>query len=199
MNKKVTDVLNKNKYEYLQKIFILMLFVLYVLILTWGILLKFQFDVSRLQNVDRHLELVTKPFFLKDSQKQKFDILANILAFIPFGVYLMALRNKMNRGLHTALCAAAMMLTSFLYEYIQFVYGIGCSDINDCICNTLGGVIGIIIYYIVYAVLRKRTNTIITAAACVFTVISAAVLAFTVMTDSSDELYKRVMNTLQHL
>ena len=185
--------------EYKKRIFILMLLVLYLLALSWGILFKFQLDICKLRNANKHLKIITNPFFLKDGKTHKFDVLANIIAFIPFGIYLSALRVKINRVLHTSLCIAGMLAVSMSYEYIQFVYKIGCTDVNDCISNTLGGAVGVALYYIIYAVFRKKTNAVICAAGSISTVIAAAVITYSVTTGTSSSMQSRILSLLQQL
>ena len=44
------------------------------------------------------------------------------------------------------------------FEIIQFVLAIGRSDFTDILANTLGGVIGIGIYQLLFKLLKHRTN-----------------------------------------
>jgi glycopeptide antibiotics resistance protein len=47
------------------------------------------------------------------------------------------------------------------FEIIQFVLAIGRSDFTDILANTLGGVIGIGIYQLIFKLLKHRTNIFI--------------------------------------
>lgn len=79
-----------------------------------------------------------------------FNILGNVLAFVPFGVFLSALTN------HRYNCREMMFLTldlSLAIEVLQLISKVGSFDIDDIILNTLGGVLG---YFIFYLVMKKR-------------------------------------------
>ncbi|MBZ6006972.1 VanZ family protein [Paraclostridium bifermentans] len=44
---------------------------------------------------------------------------------------------------------------SLLFEVTQFIFGLGASDITDLINNTLGGAIGILIYFILIKIFKS--------------------------------------------
>jgi glycopeptide antibiotics resistance protein len=80
------------------------------------------------------------------------NLLGNILIFIPLGIYFALFRKD-------AKISANMLfvfLTSLSVEIIQFVLGIGASDIDDIILNCLGGFIGIMIYKGLARFLKKE-------------------------------------------
>ena len=58
---------------------------------------------------------------------------------------------------------------TLVFESIQFVLAIGISDITDIIANTLGGVIGIGIYELLFKVLKHRSYKFINLFALVLT------------------------------
>ena len=65
---------------------------------------------------------------------------------------------------------------SFIYEIIQFIFAIGASDITDLISNTLGGIIGIALVYVLSIVLKDKTHKILNRIAMVCTVLVVAIL-----------------------
>ena len=65
---------------------------------------------------------------------------------------------------------------SLAYEIIQFIFAIGASDITDLISNTLGGIIGIALVYVLSIVLKDKTHKILNRIAIVCTVLVVAFL-----------------------
>ena len=57
------------------------------------------------------------------------------------------------------------------YEIIQFIFAIGASDITDLISNTLGGIIGVALVYVLSIVLKDKTHKILNRIAMVCTVL----------------------------
>lgn len=77
------------------------------------------------------------------------NIFGNILAFAPFG-FIVPLINKKH------IKACKIIVLSFLFsltiETIQLIFKVGTFDVDDMLLNTLGGLLG----YIVYKILRKK-------------------------------------------
>ena len=153
-----------------------MLFAVYLIALIWAILFKFKIDLSSLNS---QRTLILKPFFLKENHLNKSDFYSNIAAFVPYGIYVSALKRESKTCVNVLISVIVMFATSLFFETSQYIFKIGCSDINDLISNTFGGIIGVVIYYILYLVFRKHTNTVInisaalcTAAAVVFVIVS---------------------------
>lgn len=72
-----------------------------------------------------------------------YNIMGNIIMFIPLGFFIPFLfesGNKFNKVLLYSLCA------SITIEMIQLLTSINITDIDDVIFNTLGGVIGLVMY-----------------------------------------------------
>ena len=70
----------------------------------------------------------------------------------------------------------SVLSISLAYEQIQFIFAIGASDITDLICNTLGGLIGIALVYVLSLVLKDKTNKILNRIALVCTILVVAFL-----------------------
>lgn len=60
----------------------------------------------------------------------------NILWFVPFGMYLRL------RGLPIWKAILLTAALSTLIELLQFVFGTGCTELEDVLLNTAGGAIG---------------------------------------------------------
>ncbi len=63
----------------------------------------------------------------------------------------------------------SIMGVTLVFEFIQFVFAIGRSDITDILANTLGGTIGIGIYELLFKILKHRTNKFINLFALLLT------------------------------
>jgi glycopeptide antibiotics resistance protein len=114
------------------------LFAAYILILVWLVLFKFSYDpLTVIQNSQiRKLNLV--PF----AWARESEMIANIVAFIPFGVML----GVNFKPLTVKQKIAAIFAFSLALEAIQYALAIGVSDITDLIMNTLGGLVGLTAY-----------------------------------------------------
>ncbi len=98
------------------------------------------------------------------------NVLGNIVIFIPLGIYLQVFkRNK--SGLKSMLAISAL---SLLIEVTQFTFGIGGSDIDDLLLNSLGGLMGICIYKCIARLLKDegRIKTMIAIGSCLIGVLS---------------------------
>lgn len=84
----------------------------------------------------------------------------NIEIFIPLGAYLSLFRA--NKKVITNLIF--IFIVSLLIETIQGLFGIGASDIDDIILNSVGGLIGILGYKFLLFIVRdyKKVRTAIT-------------------------------------
>ena len=160
----------KRKENYLTKV----LFIFYILALIWIILFKMQFSFKGLVT-SRSINLI--PFgesMMVNGMIDVKEIIANVLIFIPFGIYISMLKSewtfikKVGSG----------FIISFAVEILQFIFAIGASDITDIIGNTLGGIIGIGIFYAFYKVFREKAIKIINVVALIFTVLISAGIGF---------------------
>ncbi len=71
-------------------------------------------------------------------------LVGNVLAFIPLGIFIPVLTgNKLFSGLKVFLLS---LLLSLGYEVTQLVTGMGIFDVDDLMLNTLGGLIGYIVF-----------------------------------------------------
>ncbi len=132
------------------------LFAVYLLILTWIILCKMQTDFVQLGKMQyRNINLI--PFagsLVKNGKTDISEILLNIAAFIPFGVYISMLCERWGflKKVIPVLCV------SLTYEVLQYTFGIGASDITDLLGNTFGGVIGIAFYMVLTKLFQNCSN-----------------------------------------
>lgn len=80
------------------------------------------------------------------------NTLGNIAIFLPLGYLLPILTKKIDNIYKVFLISISV---SIVFESLQYIFYLGSLDIDDVILNTLGGVIGYIIYYFI----RKLTTT----------------------------------------
>ena len=83
------------------------------------------------------------------------EVFGNIVLFIPLGMYLqmfMSNKNILN-------CIMMICSISLGVEITQYILGIGHTDIDDVILNTIGGLCGVLIYRIIYFVLKEENKT----------------------------------------
>ncbi len=80
------------------------------------------------------------------------NLFGNILCFVPFGLFLPFINEKMRSGLKVALLSLEF---SLIVETLQLIFKVGSFDVDDLILNTLGGIIG----YVMYKAVMKTVNT----------------------------------------
>lgn len=142
------------------------LLTVYLILLTWVVLFKMRTSLGDLGEF-RRLNLIPygKPAVV-NGQLDLSEIVYNIAAFVPVGIYVSMLRPRW-RFPGKILPAAGI---SLVYEILQYILGIGASDITDWIHNTLGGLLGVLIYLLAVRILGKQTDRIIVIFAGICTV-----------------------------
>lgn len=79
------------------------------------------------------------------------NILGNIAIFIPLGIYTSLLLKK-----NIWISVLIGFSVSLLFEIIQFASGCGAADIDDVILNSLGTIIGVLLYTYALSKLDKK-------------------------------------------
>ncbi len=103
------------------------------------------------------------------------NVFGNILIFIPFGIYLqLYLKDK-----SILKSFVITLISSVIIEVVQFAFGIGIADIDDVILNTVGGLIGILIYKILVLVFKSddSVENLIICMVAVFAVLYVVIMA----------------------
>ena len=156
------------------------LFVLYLLALTWIILFKLQLSFQNLPEF-RSINLI--PFgssTIINGELDFSEIIGNLLAFVPFGIFVCVLGQRKS----FVKMAIPIFLTSLLYEIIQYVFANGGSDITDLIANTLGGVMGIGLFFILLKAFREKTYKIINIASLIAAILLIALIILLFLANS---------------
>lgn len=150
---------------------IALLFAVYLVLLVWAVLWKLH--VPFIGNDEmRGIKLV--PFVRGGGfgQSAPREVLANLVLFVPFGVYLGALA----RGLAWWKAAAVVCAASLGLESAQFVLAAGSSDVTDVIVNTAGGIVGLAVVAVVRERVRSRILVPVLAVATLLALLGVAVV-----------------------
>lgn len=149
------------------------LFLFYLILLTWIILFKMQVSLSAFGHL-RSVNLIPYGASVITNGKADFDeIFENILAFLPVGVYVSMLKPEWS-FLKRLLPAFGI---SLFYEIMQFVLAVGASDITDLINNTLGGIIGIVIFALLQKIFGEKTVKVLLFSAALCTILLVLLIA----------------------
>lgn len=80
------------------------------------------------------------------------NLLGNIVAFMPFGALI---RWVINRKIRWFQAMGYTFLFSLCVELLQLVAKVGVFDVDDLILNTLGGLLGFWVYYLLLLINRR--------------------------------------------
>lgn len=131
-------------------------FVFYILFLLWNILFKYvtPWDLfSSERVVYRGINLI--PFNdIMEGNYNQLDVIGNIILFVPLGIYasMFFKEAKIYKNI------GVIVLISLVFEVSQYIFAIGASDITDIITNTVGGIIGIGLYFIIKKIFREDSK-----------------------------------------
>ena len=122
--------------------------VLFVLYLSYLIYLTFFDHFYGRDVIHRSINIV--PFktivkFLTSSYNWNvilINIAGNIAAFVPMGFLLPIILNRLNSVLRVLI---AVLSATLSIEILQYIFGVGATDIDDIILNVFGGTIGYLI------------------------------------------------------
>ena len=155
------------------KVISCIVFGVYLLLLTWLVLFKFAFAIEEIPHL-RQLNLI--PFLYETSVKPIMhikEVVYNILVFVPAGVYFTAFlgERKWWKGI------GASFLISLSFEIIQWIFSIGVSDITDLLGNTLGGVLGTLLFVLFGKILSKKRMRVINVVGAAVEIVGIALLS----------------------
>ena len=145
----------------------------YIFLLTWLVLFKFAFTIEEIPHL-RQLNLI--PFHYETSVAyitHMKEVIYNILIFVPAGVYFTAFLGKRKWWLGIG----ASFLISLSFEIIQWIFSIGVSDITDLLGNTLGGVLGTLLFVLLGKILSKKRMRVINVVGAAVEIVGIALLS----------------------
>ena len=143
---------------------LLVVFGIYLALLVWCILFKFALRPEEIPHL-RGINLI--PYaasVVVNGKVQISEIIENMLVYPDSEI-----QNRI-------LLASGL---SLFFEVTQYIFAIGASDITDVIDNTLGAVIGILLYMGMKKIWKEKTGKIITILGAVLEVLFLALLFFT--------------------
>jgi glycopeptide antibiotics resistance protein len=73
------------------------------------------------------------------------NIFGNIIAFMPFGMLMPRLSERANNWFFVTVLAFGL---SLVVEVIQLIGRFGCFDVDDLLLNTIGGLLGYLIFLV---------------------------------------------------
>ena len=129
------------KSKTIQKIITVILLIIYIIALIYIILFKYSpvsFFAEYWELSSNAIGVISFNPFDMDLK----DMFLNLIAFMPFGVYLEILHPERKMLLKVL----PVFLTSLIFEILQYILGIGISDLWDLITNTAGGFLGMFLY-----------------------------------------------------
>lgn len=117
------------------------LFVIYLAALLWILVLKLGVQFSYMGNRNVNLIPFSEPL-ISNSKIDFSEMILNAVIFVPLGIYAGVLFKLWSFGRNVFL----FFLISLICEGLQFILRVGAFDITDIITNTLGGIIGLMIF-----------------------------------------------------
>lgn len=144
---------NTRHYKNNQDKFTYVLFIIYLISLFWILLLKLGVRFSNGGNRSVNLIPFSEPLIL-NGRIDFGEMILNVVVFIPLGIYAGVLYGSWTFGKKLLL----FFLVSFVVEGLQFILAIGAFDITDIITNTLGGIVGLIIFKAIEAVSKSSVK-----------------------------------------
>ena len=133
------------------KMLVPVMFVLYLLALTWVIVFKANRDLLIYGGEPEYRQISFYLFF------NGRETLLNIAAFVPAGLFLMLLSPRIKKLAVGIGCFAL----SLAFEVAQYALMVGTSDLTDLITNTLGGFVGIAVFCLCQHVWHEKTRSIL--------------------------------------
>jgi glycopeptide antibiotics resistance protein len=124
------------------------LLILYLVALCWILLLKLGVQFSYMEERRANLTPFSGPLLSGEN-------ILNVVIFVPLGIYIGILFERWNVGKKLLL----FFLLSLAVEGLQYILRIGAFDVTDIATNTLGGVIGLLLFTGIEKAFNNRDKT----------------------------------------
>jgi glycopeptide antibiotics resistance protein len=130
------------------------LFTVYLAALCWILLFKLGVQFSYMGN--RSINLIPfRTVLIGNGEIDVPEIILNVLIFVPLGVY----AGMLYSGWTFIRKIFSFFLVSLIIEGLQFILGAGAFDTTDLITNTLGGLVGLMIFTAIQKAFNNRYKT----------------------------------------
>jgi glycopeptide antibiotics resistance protein len=140
---------NNSKVNNVTKRLTTVLFIIYLIALCWILLFKLGVRFSYMENRNVNLIPFREPLILSGEN------ILNVVVFVPLGIYAGVLFTRWRFGKKLFF----FFFISLLVEALQFILAVGAFDSTDVITNTLGGIIGLMLF----EAIEKAFNNSVTA------------------------------------
>ena len=161
-----------------QKTMSCIVFGIYAVLLVWLVLFKFAVGLSEFPSM-RSINWI--PFhYDTETNTHLSEVLYNIAVFVPLGVGVQMFFGHWS----VAKKCLPIFATSLLLEAVQFAFAIGASDITDLIGNTLGGLIGIGLCFVMKKVMPKKHISVINTVGFVIEIAAVGLLVLLLAANS---------------
>ena len=128
------------------------LFIIYLIAVFEIIVFKLELPFSNIGNL-RSINLIPFNESLILNGKIDFsEIIMNMVIFMPLGIYVEIIFSKWS----TTKKFSIFFIISLVCEILQYIFALGASDITDIINNTLGGIIGFLIFKVIVRIFNNR-------------------------------------------
>ncbi|MBR5291153.1 MAG: VanZ family protein [Erysipelotrichaceae bacterium] len=126
------------------------LFIIYLCLVIWILLFKMS-SLNDFHHLDVHRTINLIPFWVHiETGINRSDIIKNFIIFVPLGIYMMMLNGKFFKAVLYSVAISVGI------EILQFLFGIGITDINDVITNTAGAFAGIAFFSFLSLFFRRK-------------------------------------------
>lgn len=145
-NRKQSHRLNKRLKLISRLLFLVYLaFTLYFMFFSEGmgrtIVQKYKYNLEPFVEIKRFYNMLNNGYGIK----AYINLFGNVICFIPFGMFLPSINEKYRVAVKVIILA---FLFSLIIETTQLYFMVGIFDVDDLMLNTLGGLIGYILYKI---------------------------------------------------
>lgn len=135
-----------------------LLFYLYIILLSYFLFFSEHYGRVDSQRVYRYNLVLFKEIrrYIEYRRQIGFEsflvnIPGNILAFVPFG-FMLPMLNKKYKGFLAVTFFS--LLFSVTAEVVQLIFKVGTFDVDDMLLNTVGGMLGYLLY-LTYSLLKR--------------------------------------------
>jgi glycopeptide antibiotics resistance protein len=126
----------------------ILLLIIYLIVLFWILLFKLGVHFSYMQK--RNFAII--PFH--DAKIDYSEIILNMVVFVPVGIYVGVLCRRWSLGKKLL----SFFLLSLMIESFQFIFRVGAFDTTDIITNTIGGIIGLMIFLAIEKIINNTVK-----------------------------------------